>query len=189
MTKLKKYFPYLSIIVLFFCVMVLQMSLYGTGTSASDVQLDEQKAQSYENLFATLELKTSKGKLIKLSDAKQPIVILNFWASWCRPCISEFETLKKMIDHFGKYKVLVIGINNDTDNPSVAVKKVEKKLNLNFDSVLDEGGTVTGRFNITEIPASIIFHNGKAIMFHNKEFDFMQKEFLSFIEKKIDEDR
>ena len=48
-----------------------------------------------------------QGNLVKLSDFKDKVVILNFWASWCEPCVDEFPTLIKLIKHFKGDMVLV----------------------------------------------------------------------------------
>ncbi len=44
------------------------------------------------------------GKVIKLSDYKGKIVLLNFWASWCGPCRAEMPTLTKLQDRYKKCK-------------------------------------------------------------------------------------
>ena len=64
-----------------------------------------------KNLVVNKELKTyenitfsnSKGKLIKLSDYKSNLVILNFWATWCAPCKDEMPSLDSLKNEF-KFK-------------------------------------------------------------------------------------
>lgn len=187
-TKIKQFFPILAASAVFALLLVLQMSLHGTQSSAKGIGIANEKAQAFESNFSKLKLTTTKGSQHTLAEAKQPIIILNFWASWCRPCLSEFASLKKLVDKFGSDKLLVIGINNDSDNPKKAVMKTEKDLRLNFESSLDLDGSIANSFFINEIPASIVFHKGKVIHFENKEFDFMSEDFISLIEKKLSED-
>lgn len=184
-SKIKKFFPITTLIALFVALLVGQMSLHGTPSSASKLNIAAEKAQAYEANFGILELATTKGSKHKLAKATQPIVILNFWASWCRPCLSEFESLKQLVEKYGPDKILVVGVNNDSEQPKKAVRKVEKDLSLNFESVIDSDGKITNGFFISEIPASVVFHKGKVIHFENREFDFMSKEFLALIDQKL----
>lgn len=188
-TKAKQFFPLALATAAFVFLLVVQMALHGSSSSAGSLEIANEKAQAYEAKFGALKVETTKGTKHDFSKAEQPIVILNFWASWCRPCLSEFATLKRFVKRFGPEKVLVVGINNDSDNPKKAVMKVEKDLDLNFESVVDEDGKIAGDFLINEIPASIVFHRGKVIHFENREFDFMSKDFINLIEKKLPADQ
>lgn len=181
----KKIFPLVLPVVLFVALLVTQMSIHGSSSSASRIELGNEKTQAYQARFAQLSLESTRGSKYKLSEVSQPIVILNFWASWCRPCLSEFRSLTKLIEKFGADKILVLGVNNDSEDQLKAIKKTENDLNLNFESVADKDSLITESFFINEIPASIVFHKGKVIHFENKEFDFMDKKFLAEIEKAL----
>lgn len=183
--KLKKFLPLIAPAIIFAALLIAQMSMHGTTTSASRINLENEKAQAYEAKFSNLTLKSTKGTVYNLLKQKQPIIILNFWASWCRPCLSEFAALKKLVDRMGSDKLLVVGINNDTENPKKAVKKIEEDLSLNFESVIDKDSEIADEFFVNEIPTSIVFFKGKVIHFEKKEFDFMSKDFISLLEKKL----
>ena len=65
-------------------------------------------------------LKDLGGKLVKLSDYKGKVVLLNFWATWCGPCKDEIPDLVKVHDLFKKKGFVVLGISLD-DEPQVDV--------------------------------------------------------------------
>lgn len=65
------------------------------------------------------ELENSEGELIRLSDYREKIILIDFWASWCVPCIRAQPLLEKI--HQENKDVVVLGIN---------VQEV-KDLNLN----------------------------------------------------------
>lgn len=165
--------------------MVFQMSITGRESGASKIEEDKVKYSAFESVYSKLKIKTTKGTKIDFSKIKQDVVLINFWASWCMPCIAEFKTLKKFRDEFPEDKVLVVGINNDDENPQKAVKKTEKKYKLNFESVIDYDSETTSEFNISKIPASIVFYKGKVVHYTNEEFNFMDDDFLLKIKKLV----
>ncbi|MFC2156441.1 TlpA family protein disulfide reductase [Acidobacteriota bacterium] len=59
------------------------------------------------------DLKDSEGNTIKFEELKGSVVILNFWASWCKPCIAKFPYLKELNEKFKESSVKFIGINWD----------------------------------------------------------------------------
>lgn len=181
---MKKFFPAILISLMFTTLMVSQMLINGQELSASKIEKNKERFTIYENQFSKLTVKTTQGSKVKLSKLHEPIVIVNFWASWCRPCITEFKSLNKLIKKF-EGKVFVLGINNDSENPLKAIKKIEKEYSLKFESVKDTEGDVASKFSITKIPSSIIYHKGKVIQFSGNEYDFMNDDFIKLIENKI----
>ncbi len=181
---MKKFFPVLFISVIFLSMLVSQMLINGQELSASRLDKNKERFSVYETQFVKLDDKTTKGKKISLKGIKKPIVIINFWASWCGPCVSEFKSLNALLEKHGD-KVHVLGINNDTDKPLRAIKKTEAEYKLKFNSITDPNGKYADKFNVTKIPSSIVYHKGKVLTFADEEFDFMSKEFLSLIEDKI----
>ena len=105
------------------------------------------------------------------------MVILNFWASWCQPCVAEFKSLNKFIKESATGKIQILGINNDEENALKIIKKTEDKYQLKFESVVDENNEITSQFEITAIPATIVYVKGKVVFFQNKEVDFQSRQF------------
>jgi peroxiredoxin len=65
-----------------------------------------------------------EAKAFRMSDFKGRVVLLDFWASWCKPCISKFPDIKKMIEQYPSDELKVIGINVDTASRIELAKKV-----------------------------------------------------------------
>ncbi len=154
--------------------------------TASPLKKSERKNSFYEAQFPKVQGKTIDGDTIKVTDIKAPIVILNFWASWCVPCLQEFPSLIALQKEFGPEKVFVLGINSDEEEIEKNIKKTYEKYGLNFPSVIDEG-KLSSLFNINNLPASLIFINGKLYKAHVGITDFRDKTLVNTIKATLSE--
>lgn len=101
-------------------------------------------------------------KTHRLSDFKGKVVILNFWASWCPPCIKEFPHFIKLAAQY-KDDVIFIGLSSDIDEASM--QKFLQKLNanaaINLDQdniyiALDSKDVTKGTFQTYTLPETIL---------------------------------
>jgi thiol-disulfide isomerase/thioredoxin len=149
--------------------------------NAKQVEQDKQKHSVYETNFQGLKFTTTKGTTIELKNETSPIIVPNFWASWCIPCLREFPGLVKFQEKY-KGQVKVFGINGDEENPLENIQKIEKKYALNFESAVDADSAISNRFLINTYPVSIVFHKGRVIYVNKRIHDFMASDFLSLID-------
>ncbi|MBX3323948.1 MAG: TlpA family protein disulfide reductase [Phycisphaeraceae bacterium] len=52
------------------------------------------------------------GSVTKLSDLKGKVVIIDFWATWCGPCISAFPKVRHLAEHYNGYPVEIVGVTS-----------------------------------------------------------------------------
>lgn len=152
--------------------------------NAKQVEQDKQKHSVYETNFQGLKFTTTKNTTVELRNEKTPIIVLNFWASWCIPCLKEFPGLVKFQEKY-KGKVKVFGINGDEETPTESIQKVEKKYALNFESVVDADSAISNKFLINTYPVSIVFLQGKVIYVNKRIHDFMAPDFLAVIDEAL----
>lgn len=106
------------------------------------------------------------GKTHTASDYKGKIIILNFWASWCAPCIKEFPNLMTAAKQH-KDNVILIALSSDLEETAITrfiarMKNKEsfKGLDFNADNILialDENQAITsGKFQTFKLPETII---------------------------------
>lgn len=177
----KKLIPIVLFIMAFSGFLSTQILWDTFNLNAEQVDQDKQKHSVYEANFQTLNLTTTNKKTIQLKNDPSPIIVLNFWASWCIPCLKEFPSLVQFQERY-KSLVKVIGINGDSDNPGEQIRKTEAKYKLNFDSVEDPAERISEMFMIRTYPVSIIFHKGNVIYVNKKLHNFMDESFLSIID-------
>ena len=127
-----------------------------------DVQ-DEQQIPQFE--FTDLN-----GGNHKSGDFKDKIIILNFWASWCAPCIKEFPNLLKINDEY-KDSTILIALSSDLDQNAITkfINKMEASQNVNFEApnifiAHDEDQKITAKlFNTFKLPETIIIDQNQNI--------------------------
>lgn len=111
-------------------------------------------------------LKTKEGKLVNLADFKGKIVYLDFWASWCGPCMMEMPSAKKLQDTFATQDVVFLYISVDEDEK--AWQKTMAAKNMKGVHVIAKGfdHEVPKKYGVNGIPTYyLIGRDGKII--HN----------------------
>ena len=100
------------------------------------------------------------GKNVSLSDYKGKVVVLNFWASWCRPCKAEMPEFDQMDKEFKKSgsKVVLLAVNM-TDGRRETKSKVEKFLSetkYGMRVLLDTEGKAADMFSVRYLPTTYV---------------------------------
>ena len=95
-------------------------------------------------------LKNLDGEDVTLSDTKDKIVLVNFWATWCTWCAKEMPDLQKLKEKNDDLLVLAVNVNETKE----AAQKYIKDGGYDFEVLLDAGGTVYAQYLATGLPAS-----------------------------------
>lgn len=184
---MKKFLPGLFIFaIVFFATVAIQIGAATmTDSNKTKVKLKAGEAL-YEDIFSTLKVNTIEGKEIALNKIKTPVVILNFWASWCGPCLSEMPSLITLKKKY-KNEMTVISLNTDERDQIKNIKSTINKLNLgnDFEVVADKDTKIADSFKFSAIPVTIVYKNGKVVQFSNGPVDFEAKEFTEKMNKWI----
>jgi cytochrome c biogenesis protein CcmG/thiol:disulfide interchange protein DsbE len=94
---------------------------------------------------------------IDLSKMRGHVVVLNFWASWCAPCVEELPSLEAMQQKMPDIKVIAVSTDQDDD----VYRKFLTARNVNFPSVRDPNGHIQSLYGTVLIPETyVIDRNG-----------------------------
>lgn len=111
------------------------------------------------------ELPDKDGTVYKSTDFKGEVVLINFWASWCGPCLKEFPFENKLVEQFKNQPVAIVNISLDTTSDyweSVLKKYDLKMINLFTDSKWSS--KINKEFDVNGLPHSVLVDaNGKII--------------------------
>lgn len=101
-------------------------------------------------------LERMDGTPFKLSEQKGKILIVNFWASWCNPCVEEFPSMIKLVEHF-KGDVVVVAISTDDDRKDIdTFMKAFGLPKPGFEVVWDKDKEAMAKYGINKIPESFL---------------------------------
>ncbi|TXF77803.1 TlpA family protein disulfide reductase, partial [Chryseobacterium sp.] len=96
------------------------------------------------------------GRNISLSEMKGKVVFINFWATWCRPCVEEMPTIAVLKNQFkGNDKIVFILLNVEADLGKSKKFMADRKLDL---PVYLSGGTIPSDLFQGAIPTTLIFN-------------------------------
>jgi len=141
-------------LILFRLTLVIFFSFFLSGMSSPPLRVGG-PAPSFE-------LKTLKGKIFKSSDLKNKAVILNFWATWCVPCIKEMPELNKAYTSFKNDDVEIIAINFEETRSEV--DEFVNKYHLEFPILLDKYGDVSQDYRVRNLPVTYFISPDGIIM-------------------------
>lgn len=115
-------------------------------------------------------LKNILGQDVSLSSFKGKIVVLDFWATWCGPCIASFPAMQNAINKYkGDSTVVFLFIDVwETKSPEEAKEdavKFLKEHNYNFNVLFDIKNEVTDNYRVHAIPAKFIIDKSGNIVF------------------------
>ena len=103
-----------------------------------------------------IQLKTLDGKSFKLADHQGKVVILDFWASWCGPCLQVMPQIDKVAQEFADQGVELFAINLE-ETPE-KIKAAQERLKLSTTVLLDRDGRIAERYGATSIPQTVIIN-------------------------------
>ena len=78
--------------------------------------------------FGSLALENLEGRKVSLAELRGKVVVLNFWATWCKPCIAEMPMLAKMAERYHARGVRVVAASVDEADSRPAVEQLADRL-------------------------------------------------------------
>ena len=134
-----------------------------------------------------LRLKSLAGKESDLINYRNKVVLVNFWASWCPPCVHEMPSMQRLQNMFETDTFTILGVNMAEDTDTIK-HFLSTKINVTFPILLDSDGTALKSWQVFAFPTSyLIDKKGKIryALFGSVEWD--SKDKIKIIKSLIDE--
>ncbi|MDP2599675.1 MAG: TlpA disulfide reductase family protein [Deltaproteobacteria bacterium] len=130
-------------------------------------------------------LSDGQNEKVSLKNFSDKVVILNFWATWCPPCLAEMPSLEKLHRQLSSSGGVVVGVNHDSSNllrSKEAVAGFVKRVPLSFPVLYDIESQASNLYGIYALPQTfIIGRDGRVLAVVSGAQDWTSSEFLDRI--------
>lgn len=93
------------------------------------------------------------------------VVVVDFWASWCKPCRQSIPWLNAMRERYGASGLTIIGVNVDAERADA--DRFLREVPIEFEIVFDPKGELAKQFKVQGMPSSFVFdRTGKMVETH-----------------------
>ena len=101
-----------------------------------------------------LILKDVDGQEYNLASLRGRTVIVNFWATWCGPCVAEMPSLQTLAARLGERKAIVLGVNYHES--AQKIRDFQTRYRLNFPLLRDAWQEASGAWKVSVLPTTFI---------------------------------
>jgi len=129
-----------------------------------------------------IEAQALDGKTIRLADQRGKLVYVDFWATWCAPCVAEMPNVAKAYEKFNADGLVVIGISFDRD--ADALRRFVEQRKIPWPQILAEGaerGPLAQAYGVAGIPATFLIGPDGTVL----ERDLRGERLLQRVEEEI----
>lgn len=110
------------------------------------------------------EARSLDGDMVPLSSFAGEVVVLNIWATWCRPCVVEMPALQRLHEQLGGDGLRVVAVSVDAPlgvtgsfgQPGGDVRDFVEDLGLTFTVLHDPSGRIESRYQVIGLPTTFV---------------------------------
>ncbi|MBI1183917.1 redoxin domain-containing protein [bacterium] len=146
-------------------------------------------SSSVEDLgtLPSYKLKALSGKEVDLADygKNNKITVIDFWATWCKPCINELQAIADYYDEWQEeYGVELVAVSLDNQRTAPKVAGTVKSFQWDYDILIDLNGESYRKFNFASPPYLVLVdQNGKIVYKHSGYLPGSEEELKEKIEE------
>lgn len=140
----------MSVVLSFFVLLVLALRISGGLPARAGVNSEFGEIIIQQKPAPDFELTLLDDSVIKLSDLKGKIVMVEFWASWCPPCRDEAPVLRDLYTEYKNLGVEFVGISIwDRKKDTIEYQRI---FDIEYPIGTDESGTILVNYGVRGIP-------------------------------------
>ena len=173
-------------ILIFLILTTISSSSYskeekGINNSFLKEELEDFELSKEKQNISDLKFKDNEGKEISFSDFQDKVLLVNFWATWCAPCIKEMPSLDRLKKKISKnFDVIAISVDRDGG------KKVKDFFNenkiTNLGKYFDIKNSLAKEMNLIGLPTSFFINKkGDLIGYFQGDMEWDNDTVIEFI--------
>lgn len=118
---------------------------------------------------AEIALPDASGALVRLSSLRGKVVVIDFFASWCEPCMRELPELEKLHRQLIPSGVVFLGVNLDNERKNALA--LIQRFRLTFPTLLDPEGKAAEAYDPPKMPSTYVVDKAGMVRHINAGFD------------------
>ncbi len=169
------------------CAMIMASVAITSIARAHDPALHGFNMSTFDPPFPApdFDLPVLSGDSATLETYKGEFVLLNFWATWCPPCLEEMPYIEEVYQKYKDRGFTVVAISSDEEGETAVAPFIEK-LSLTFPVLLDTDKAVSSVYGAHNLPMSFILNrDGEVIAGAVGERNWSGEEALSVLDEII----
>jgi thiol-disulfide isomerase/thioredoxin len=140
----------------------LYLAVAPLGAAAKDAErMIANPRRARENFAPDFSVETLDGECLDLESLRGKVVIVDFWASWCGPCLESAKYLRAMQKKYAAQPVVLLSVSIDTDANAWRAAIADGKMAWRHS--LDDSGRIAKLFNVGPIPTTVVI-DGEGIV-------------------------
>lgn len=125
-------------------------------------------------------IETDQGQQVTPTSFGGKVLVLNFWASWCAPCIEEIPSLNAFQKRFAKSGVVVLAVSVDTN--AQKYRNFLDKIHVSFDTARDAKSDLSAEYGTFKFPESYIIKDGRVVRKYIGAEDWTSDDVTQYVE-------
>ncbi|WP_341805001.1 redoxin domain-containing protein [Paenibacillus turpanensis] len=138
---------------------VVAIGVYTIGGSL--FMSDKQEPPKAKEPMPNFTLTDASGKQVSLEDFKGKPVIVNFWGTFCPPCVEETPALQRQYEKWKQEGLVIIGVNLDEE--PIRVESFTRQFGVTYPVVIDKDLELAERFGVFQYPTTFFVNRDGVI--------------------------
>lgn len=127
----------------------------------------------------TFHFKTDQGREVSATNFGGKVLVLNFWATWCAPCVREIPTLDALQKQYKDQGLVVVAVSVDKNDTKY--KAFLNRFGVGFDTYRDPSADISASYGTFQYPETYIIKDGKVARKLISEQNWMGDDMVQYV--------